>query len=329
MPQETVLVTVYSPRQPFWSLPVRCRDLLEDRFRSVEWVHVPGWESDFGPGLAKATVWFGWHLPEPAFLGAPRLRWMHSGSAGVRRLLYPALVDSEVVLTNSSGAHAPFMAEQMMGWMLSWVRRDPQLERARAQREWAGPRLLQENPPETLLGKTLLIVGYGAVGRELAVRARAFGMRVVGVRRSPQAGGEVTESGMDSLDRLLGEADVVANVLPYTEATRGLFDRGRLMRIRPGAFFMNVGRGATVDEDALIDVLRSGHLAGTGLDVFAREPLPPESPLWSLPTVRVAPHIGGAAVGIWDRLVDRFAENLERHLTGELLRNVVDPTNGY
>jgi phosphoglycerate dehydrogenase-like enzyme len=184
----------------------------------------------------------------------------------------------------------------------------------------------------------MLIVGYGATGRELGRRAEAFGVKVIGVRSGAPLNRHAytTESaGFDlshvkQLDGLLPQADIVVNLLPNTEKTQEFFSREILMRMRPGTFFANVGRGATVDETALAELLASGHLGGAGLDVFATEPLPEDSHLWELPNVQITPHLAGVGHPIlWERLVDLFAGNLRRFLDGDPLENVVDKEKGY
>ncbi len=328
----TVLVAAYLD-QPFWNLRENDRRALEAEFPGVRWLHEPRWYLDgFGPALAEAEVIFAWHLAEEDFRRAARLRWLHAGSTGIRRFLYPALVESEVVLTSSRSAHAPFMAEQVMAWMLAHVRRLHGLCSAQDDGRWSQDELLRRHPPDSLLGRTLLVAGYGATGRELALRARAFGMRVIAVKRDPGHGteGADTVAGPEAVDDLLPGADFVVDALPGTDATRGYFDRERLLRLKPGAFFANVGRGSTVDEDALAELLASGRLGGAGLDVFRTEPLPPESPLWEMPTVQISPHVAGVAhPALWTRLLAIFTGNLRRYLDGQPLRNVVDTRRGY
>ena len=153
-PRATVLVGVYDPH-PYWNLPRERRARLEAEFPGLRWVHAEAWFQDgFGPALKEADVLFGWHLPREAFPRARRLRWIQSASAGVRRFLYPALVESEVTLTAARGVHAPFLAEQVMAWLLAHVRRLRRTERAQAERGWIQDELLESDPPETLLGKT-------------------------------------------------------------------------------------------------------------------------------------------------------------------------------
>ncbi len=327
-----VLVAAYHPH-PFWNLPPRLLDGLKAEFTGLEWEERPGWpEHGFGDHLPEASVFFGWHLPEEDFRRAGALRWIQSPATGVRRFLYPALMESEVILTSARGAHAPFMAEHVMAWLLAHVRRLGSYRSAQDETAWCQDEVLRERPPESLTDKTMLIVGYGATGRELARRARAFGMRILAVKWSPDSGTEGADEsgGPGDVDRLLPRADVVVNALPNTDATAMFFDRRRFALMKPSAFFANIGRGSTVDEEALTDLLAGGSLAGAGLDVFREEPLPARSPLWDIAGVQVSPHIAGVSHPLlWERLVQIFAFNLRRFLDGQPLRNVVDKRAGY
>jgi phosphoglycerate dehydrogenase-like enzyme len=213
--------------------------------------------------------------------------------------------------------------------MLAFARQLPALVRAQQQARWQPP------PPARLFelsGQTLAIVGLGAIGSALASRAAALGMRVVGVRRSA---GSTAPPGVerlyafDGLDLALAEADHVAIALPLTPQTRGLFDAARLGRMKPGAHLYNVGRGATVDADALLAALRSGRLAGAGLDVTEPEPLPSESPLWREPNVIVTAHSSGLTPRSFERYARLLLDNLGRWVRGEALLNVVDKRLGY
>jgi phosphoglycerate dehydrogenase-like enzyme len=187
---------------------------------------------------------------------------------------------------------------------------------------------------EHIRGRTLGVVGLGRVGREVARLARAAGMRVVAIRRSTGGAGTVAEGvdalyGSAQLPLLLAESDYVALTVPLTTETAGLIGEAELLAMKPGAVLVNVSRGAVVDESALIRVLQAGHLRGAALDVFAVEPLPPESPLWDLPNVLVTPHSMSTAVGENALVVDLFCDNLRRYLAGEPLRNVFDRARGY
>lgn len=183
---------------------------------------------------------------------------------------------------------------------------------------------------DELHGKTLGILGLGAIGRALAARAAAFGMRVVGTKRTPQDVPHVERVyPPEGTDEVLRQADYVAIVLPLTAATRGLIDGRALRLMKASAVLINVGRGAIVDEPALIDALQARRIAGAGLDVFEREPLPADSPLYDMEHVIITPHVSGASPAYYDRAIPLFCDNLRRFLAGQSLANVVDPARGY
>ncbi|MGE5549977.1 MAG: D-2-hydroxyacid dehydrogenase [Bacteroidota bacterium] len=273
-----------------------------------------------------AEILFGW--PEPQWLAkAENLRWLQLTSAGVERHLetFRAL-PANVVLTSAAGAFGVAIAEHLFAMLLCLTRNLPLHLRNQAEHRWERQPIHRE-----ICGLTAGIIGYGDIGREFAARARAFGMRVIAVRRRSESGGNTPDSvwGLTGLARLLAEADVIVNCLPLTPVTRGLLNRERLFGIKQGAYFLNVGRGATVDEEALVECLRHGRLAGAGLDVFAEEPLPESSPLWELPNVIITPHVAGMTECCLPRIVGIFCENLHRYRAGEPLLNQVDLEAGY
>ncbi|MCS7173578.1 MAG: D-2-hydroxyacid dehydrogenase [Armatimonadetes bacterium] len=272
---------------------------------------------------AEAEVWVGWDLPEEALERADRLRWVHSTAAGVENLL-PKLAGRGLLLTNSRGIHAIPMAEHVLGCLLVFARNLHLAFRHQLHRRW------QPEPGGELWGATVGILGLGAIGQEVARRCRAFGARIVGLRRVPAPVPGVEEVyGPEGLETVLRVSDYVVLALPLTPQTRGLLGARELGWMRPGAVLVNVGRGALVDERALVEALRAGRLRGAALDVFETEPLPPDHPLWDLPNVLITPHISGNSPRYMDRAIPLFCENLRRYLRGEGLRNVVDPELGY
>jgi len=188
---------------------------------------------------------------------------------------------------------------------------------------------------DTLPGKTLGVVGFGQVGRTIARLARPLGLRVLAVRRTGGDAARSTDPDAEAiyppsgLRTLLAESDYVALIVPFTPETVGLLGQAELVAMKPGAVLINIGRGQLVDEAALIEALRSGHLGGAALDVFAKEPLPADSPLWDLPNVLVTPHSMSTALDENTRMVDLFCDNLRRYVAGQALRNVFDRARGY
>jgi phosphoglycerate dehydrogenase-like enzyme len=287
--------------------------------------------ADFGAdALAQAEVLFTTG-PVPTREQSPRLRWVQGNFAGVDQVIdAPIVRASGLTLTTAAGVHAVTMGEYALMAMLAHAHRllgFVDMKRAGAWRRDDGVKARAE-----LHGATLGLIGYGAIGRETARLARAFGMRVLALRASVDAPG--AEDGNEilppnQLDDLLRASDYVVLLAPLTERTRGMIGRRELETIKPGAYLINLARGALVDETAMIDALRSGQLAGAALDVFETEPLPANSPLWTLDNVILSPHIAGLTPRYEARVIALFADNLRRYLAGQPLRNVVDPARGY
>jgi len=253
-----------------------------------------------------------------------RLRWIQSISAGVEDLVTPALAAHGVVLTNAAGVYDAGLAESVLGFLLAFSARileDTRLEAGAWPHD--GMRLLR--------GTTALVVGAGSIGSEVGRLLKAAGLRVRGVARTVRPPDDVFESmaGPEALQEELAAADHVVNAMPITPATRRMFDAAAFAAMKPTAVFVNIGRGATVDEPALVQALQEGVIAGAALDVFEQEPLPAESPLWRLPNVLVSPHRAGDHEGWEADVVALFVDNLRRFVAGEPLRNVVDVELGY
>jgi phosphoglycerate dehydrogenase-like enzyme len=260
-----------------------------------------------------------------AFPKASKLRWIQTASAGVDGLLFPELVASDVVVTNARGVFDESIGEWALGVMFAFATGILASAHDQRDRRWGDDRRT-----ERLAGRRLLVVGPGPIGRATARRARAAGMEVeaVGTReRDDRDLGRV--HGPGEFHAALGRADYVLDSLPLTPQTRHRFDGAAFGSMKASARFLNVGRGATVDEPALVDALGSGRIAGAALDVFETEPLPAESPLWSMPNVLVSPHICGDFEGWEAEIVNVFVDNLARFATGRPLRNTVDKVRGH
>lgn len=279
--------------------------------------------------LETADAVAAWNVPEEAVARATRLKWIHRGAAGVEDLVTPALMDSDIILTNSSGAHAPNIAEHVMACMLAFARRLPKLLALQHEHAWNGKRIIGVFE---LTGQSVVLVGLGDIGQAVAKRALAFDMHTIGVRRHaalPRPDAVETMMPMDRFHEALASANHVVNSLPLTGATEGVFDAAAFDAMRPGTFFYNVGRGRTVDQDALIAALRSGRLGGAALDVTDPEPLPDDSPLWDMDSVIITQHTAGRTPHMWDRVFRLIETNLERYQAGDRLLNVVDYEEGY
>jgi phosphoglycerate dehydrogenase-like enzyme len=255
-------------------------------------------------------------------------------AAGLDGIVTPAVLARGVAVTSASGVHGPNIAEHLLAMILMFTRGMPRLLRAQFERRWERDLKSRSDGPGELTGKTLLIVGLGRIGEALAVRARPFGVRLVGVKHDPgsrhDAGVGVDELvPLSALDEALESADHVCLTVPLTPATRHLMDARRLARMRPGALLYNVSRGAVIDEAALVEALRAGKVGGAGLDVFEEEPLPAGSPLWDLENVILTPHVAGVTPLYYQRTAALFVDNLERFLAGRPLANQFDRDRGY
>lgn len=279
-------------------------------------------------GEAECLAGWGRRL-EPDVLGrAGRLRWIHTLSAGVEDLLTTEGLPPDVWITNSRGAHAIPIAEHVLALILAQARGLPAFFAAQADRRWEQYGL--RGRMDELEGRLLGLVGLGGIGEAIARKARGVGMRVWATRRrggaSPWAERILPA---ERLDELLAAADAVVVACPLTPETRGLFDAARFARMKPTAFFVNIARGAIVDQAALVEALATGRIAGAGLDVFEEEPLPATSPLWSMPNVILTPHTSSASPRTRERTADLWAENIRRYRAGEPLLNLVDRRLGY
>lgn len=256
---------------------------------------------------------------------ATDLAWIHWCGAGVDAVLFPGLKQSKVILTNARGVFDRAMAEYVLGLVIALAKGFPQTFSAQSSRTWF------YRLSEMIEDRSALIVGTGSIGRAIARLLRNVSMRVSGVGRSRRPADADFDSifAIDELDQVLGDFDFVISVVPLTDKTQGLFSQRQFSLMRSSARFINVGRGASVHEPALVDALRQGDIAGAALDVFNCEPLPDDSPLWTTDNLIVSPHISGDYIGHKEKLVEQFIDNLRRYLNGESLCNEVDKSVGF
>ena len=348
-------------RRPIWVMPDWVPDQIRDALPASWTLEVVEEETDgSGDGAARvsehvlslvadAEAYFGYGIPAELLDAGKGLRWVHSGAAGVGSSLTPTMVESSVVFTNSAGVHAPPMAETVLAMLLHFTRGLDLAGESQRRGEWStDPFYVAGAPLRELSSMTVGIVGFGGIGREVARRVASLGARVIAVKRNPASARETNlepvagggflgsriervwgESGLDALYR---ECDAIVVAAPDTPETRGMIDARAFGRMKPGAIVLNVARGRLVDEDALIGALTEGRIRGAGLDVFSTEPLPPESPLWRLPSVVITPHVSAVTQGFWRRETDLITRNLDRYLRERPLEeweNVVDKKAGY
>jgi phosphoglycerate dehydrogenase-like enzyme len=323
-----IVIAIHDP--PVWTIPASEVDRIQRTLAGDEVVDARD-EAARRRALPAAEVLFATRLSADEAALAERLRWIHSSAVGVGGLLPPAVVYGPVVVTNSRGVHSDAIAEHALALVLA-LRRNLHVAAARqAARQWAQLELAARRVGP--LGRfELLVIGLGTIGSRVAALAAGLGMRVTGVRRrvrEPTPPGVALVLPPGRLAEGLRAADAVVLAVPRTAETRTLIGRDELALMKPSALLVNVARGRLVDEDALVEALRSGRLAGAGLDAFAHEPLPPEHPFWGLPNVLVTPHTAAFGADYWPPTVDLFLENLARLRRGDPLRNVVDKAQGY
>lgn len=335
---KVVVVTQY--HFSLWNAPQSFIDRLRRGFPDIEFIYRPNYDN-IDEYIADAEIIVAASLRSEQFRSAKKLRWIYSTAAAVHQLLFPELVHSDVILTNASEVHGHSVAQHVIALIFAAARRIDVDVRYQQRRYWGQEDLWQQRPrPREIDGTTLGLVGVGAIGRDVARMASAVGMLVVAVREHPQRGIDWLDAdspdrsrhavyGIDQLDRMLQEADFVVLAAPTTNSTRRLMNSERLAQMKPDAWLINVGRGALVDETALVEALRSKTLGGAALDVFDTEPLPADSPLWDFENVIITPHVAGMTDRIWERHLDYFSENLRRFLSGRPLLGVVDKAKGY
>ena len=273
---------------------------------------------------AEIVAAFPMRMPSIGLL--PKAKWLHSFSAGVDKILSPEVAKSKIILTNSSGVHATPIAEMILAYCLMFARGFTTTIGEQRAHEWH-----KNYSTGEFCGSSVLIVGLGAIGTETARLAHAFGAHVLAVARNRKKKAAFVErfETADMLDELLPEADYVVITLPHTEETHHLFDKKKFEFMRPNAIVINIGRGGIINEKDLIEALQTKKIAGTGLDVFEKEPLPPDSPLWDMPNVIITPHHSGLSLRYMDRAVKILCKNLTAYLKGEPLPNEVDKRLGY
>lgn len=287
---------------------------------------------DFTEASSRATVILAWgadrDLLSQVLKSSPQLRWLHIMSAGINHLLSQELLEAAVPITNARGVFSPSLGEWVLGAILYFAKDFRRLIRSQGERRW--------DPFDVTLvsGQTVGIVGYGDIGRAVACRARAMGMRVLGLtRRGPQPGhiDEYAERIFAPADiiPMIEQSDYVVITAPLTPQTRGLVGEAALAAMKPDAVIINVGRGPVIDETALIRALTEKRIKGAALDVFHREPLPPDDPLYSLENVLLSPHCADHTPDWLDNAMEFFLENLARFRAGEPLQNVLEKGLGY
>jgi phosphoglycerate dehydrogenase-like enzyme len=284
------------------------------------------WEQKTGEFTSSTEVVFG-RLPFARIRELPHLRWLQQDFAGSDWLLnFPEVIEKDFILTNASGVHAIPIAEHILAMMLALARDFPYSFRKQRLHQWGRRGRVIE-----LDGAILGVIGLGKIGEKAAEKAKGLNMKVLAIRRNPERSSPFVDGmyGPEGLPDLLSQSDWVVVCAPMTPETKGMIGEKELRSMKKSAYIINIARGSIIQEGALIKALQEGWIAGAGLDVFEKEPLPPDSPLWDMENVILTGHFAGSTPFYFERVLEIFLENLRRYQSGEPLINVVDKQRGY
>jgi phosphoglycerate dehydrogenase-like enzyme len=326
------LLIVLQHRLNLWNVPEWFGQRLSQEFPKLQITQRNSYEG-VEEDLRDVEILFTLSLRPEQFARASKLRWIHAPSAAVHQLLFPEMVKSEVIVTNSREVHGPVVAEHVMALIFALAKKIPQAVILQEKRTWGQEAIWKEGAhPREIAGATMGLIGVGSIGRRVAQMASGLGMRVIAVREHVEKGkpdGVEAVFAPSQLDDMLRQSDYVVLAAPLIGATQGLINADRLAAMKPEACLINIGRGPQVDEAALITALRTRRIAGAALDVFEREPLPGDSPLWNVDNLLITPHTAGLTEKLWHRHYELFSDNLRRYLARQPLRFVVDKQKGY
>ena len=326
------LLILLHHRFDLWNAPEWFPERLRKDFPQLDVVHLSSYDG-FEDHLQDAEIVIAWSLRPEQFKAARKLRWIHSPAAAVHQLIFPELVNSDVILTNSSQVHGPVVAEHVIALLFALAKRLSDAVCLQQKHSWGQESMWRGRPrPRELAGATVGLVGIGSIGRGVAKRASALGMRVVATREHPE---KESPENVDQIfpnsqiDALLCQSDYVILAAPLTSATRSLMNADRFEKMKADACLINVSRGPLVDQDALAQALREKKIGGAALDVFDQEPLPSDSPLWDLENLLITPHTAAMTEKLWERHYKLISENLRRYLAHHPLQAMVDKQKGY
>jgi phosphoglycerate dehydrogenase-like enzyme len=334
LPDQTIrklLILTYH-RLDLWIAPGWFSQRLRQDFPQLDISQVTDYENVAG-NIADVEIMFAFSLRPDQFLAARKLRWIHSPSAAVHQFMFPELINSDVILTNARDVHGPVVAEHVLALIFALAKQIPQAVRYQQQGVWGQEAMWEgDGRPREIAGAIVGLVGVGTIGRNVAKHAAALGMKVIAVRehpdkKPPEFVDEVYPT--SQLHELLRRADYVVLAAPVTADTTGMIGREQLASMKSDACLINVGRGSLINEIDLADALRNKRIRGAALDVFEKEPLPVDSPLWDLENLLITPHTAGMTEKLWERHYTLFSENLRRYLNQEPLLALVDKRSGY
>src|SRR5215470_9594747 len=310
-----LLIFVHHPFDQ-WNAPEWFAARLRQAFPRIDVVHLPDYKR-VDAEIADTDIAITWSIKPEQVKAAKKLRWIHSPAAAVHTLIFPELVESDIQITNAREVHGPVVAEHVIALIFALAKKIPDAVHLQQKHEWGQQRMWDELPRvREVAGATLGLVGLGAIGRAVANTAKALGMRAIAAREHPEKGREGADAiyGPEQVNEVFRHADYVVLAAPMTDSTKALANAERLALMRPDACLINVGRGALVDETALVAALCGKKIGGAALDVFPKEPLAPESPLWDLPNLLITPHSAALTDELWERHYTLFSENLRRYL---------------
>jgi phosphoglycerate dehydrogenase-like enzyme len=323
------LLIVLHHRFDLWNAPAWFVERLQRDFPKIEITHLTNYDR-IDQEIRDAEVVIAWSLRPEQVSKAKKLRWIHSPAAAVHQLMFPELTKGEVILTNAREVHGPIVAEHVIALIFALAKKVPEAVRLQTEHTWGQELIWQGSPrPREIASATLGLVGLGSTGREVAKRASALDMHVIGVRENPRKDKPPGIDICENLDSLLQQSDFVVLAVPITAASTKMMNAARIARMKPDAYLINVGRGPLVDEAALAGALRNHRIGGAALDVFEQEPLPADSPLWDLDNLLITPHTAGLTERLWERHYRLFSENLRRYRARQALLAVVDKDKGY
>ena len=325
-----LLIFVHHPFDQ-WNAPAWFPTRLQQEFPQVNVVHLPGYKR-VDEEIVDTEIAITWSVRPEQIKSATKLRWIHSPAAAVHQLIFPELVNSDIILTNAREVHGPVVAEHVIALIFALAKKIPGSVRLQDKHVW-GQQILWDEQPRVreIAGATVGLIGLGSIGRAVAKSAKALDMRVTAAREHPEKGSDGADAvfGPAQIDEVFRGADYIVLAAPVTTATKAIANADRLALMKPDACLINVGRGPLVDEPALAAALREKKIGGAALDVFPKEPLPAESLLWDVPNLLITPHTAALTDKLWERHYALFSENLRRYLAGEPLLAVVDKRKGY
>jgi phosphoglycerate dehydrogenase-like enzyme len=314
-----------------WNAPDWFPERLRREFPQVDVVFLPDYKH-VDAEIPDAEIGVAWSIRPEQIKAAKKLRWIHSPAAAVHQLIFPELVESDMVLTNARDVHGPVVAEHVIALIFALAKKIPDAVRLQQKHEWGQQRMWDELPRvREVAGATVGLIGLGSIGSAVAKSAKGLGMRVIAVREHPEKGsaGADVIFGPSQIDDLFRKADYVVLAAPVTNQTNAIVNAERLALMKPDACLINVARGQLVDEVALVAALRDKKIGGAALDVFPKEPLAADSPLWDVPNLFITPHTAALTERLWERHYALFSENLRRYLSGKELLGIVDKRKGY